>query len=115
LKRAIAIAESAALGPDHPVLGATLNNLAGLYYAQGRFAEAEPLLKGSLAIAEKALGPDHPDVGITLNNLAGLALAQGDWARAADYWRRSTGVIQRRTQRGLTRPLCCFSTHPSGR
>ena len=31
--------------------------------AQGRYAEAEPLYKRSLAISEKALGPDHPDVG----------------------------------------------------
>ena len=33
-----------------------------LYQAQGRYADAEPLYKRSLAIREKALGPDHPDV-----------------------------------------------------
>ena len=37
----------------------------------------------------------------SLNNLAVLAYCQSDWARAADYWRRSTGVIQRRAERGL--------------
>jgi hypothetical protein len=26
--------------------------------------------------------------------------SQGDWARAADYWRKSTGVLIRRIQRG---------------
>ena len=36
----------------------------------GRYADAEPLYKRSLAIREKALGPDHPEVGRTLNNLA---------------------------------------------
>ena len=40
----------------------SLNNLAELYRNQGRYAEAEPLYKRSLAIREKALGPDHPDV-----------------------------------------------------
>ena len=34
--------------------------LAGLYRAQGRYAEAEPLFKRALAVSEKALGPDHP-------------------------------------------------------
>jgi tetratricopeptide (TPR) repeat protein len=82
-------------------VGTALNNLAGLYRAQGRLAEAEPLFKRGLTIREKALGPEHPAVGIALNNLAWLALYQRDWARAADYWRRSTGMIQRRALRGL--------------
>jgi len=34
----------------------SLYNLAGLYEAQGKYAEAEPLYKRSLAIREKALG-----------------------------------------------------------
>jgi len=50
--------------------------LAEVYQAQGRTAEAEPLCKLALAIAEKALGPDHPDAGPALNNLAG----PGHWS-----------------------------------
>jgi tetratricopeptide (TPR) repeat protein/CHAT domain-containing protein len=98
-KRALAIAEKA-LGPDHPDVGTHLNNLAQLYQAQGRYAEAELLYKRALDIHEKGLGPDHPDVVIDLNNLAALYFEQSDWSRAADYWRRSTGVIVRRTLRG---------------
>ena len=42
----------------HTKLVATsLNNLAALYYDQGKYAEAEPLYKRALAIWEKALGP----------------------------------------------------------
>ena len=37
-----------------------LNILAVLYQAQGRYAEAEPLLKRALAIKEKSLGLEHP-------------------------------------------------------
>ena len=48
------------LGLDHPDLAKPLNNLAVLYLAQGRYAEAEPRLKHALAIAEKALGPNDP-------------------------------------------------------
>ena len=51
-----------ALGPEHPDVANSLNNLAALYQAQGRYAEAEPLYKRALAISEKALGPEHPDV-----------------------------------------------------
>ncbi len=32
-------------GPDHPNVAIDLNNLAALYYVQGRYAEAEPLHK----------------------------------------------------------------------
>jgi tetratricopeptide (TPR) repeat protein len=35
--------------------------LANVYNGLGRYSEAEPLYKRSLAIREKALGPDHPD------------------------------------------------------
>jgi Tetratricopeptide repeat/CHAT domain len=41
-KRALAIYEKA-LGPNHPDVAITLNNLAWLYKTQGRYAEAEPL------------------------------------------------------------------------
>ncbi len=60
-RRALAIDEKA-LGPEHPDVGQSLNNLAEGYHSQGRYAEAEPLYKRALAIFEKALGPEHPDV-----------------------------------------------------
>ena len=50
----------------------SLNNLAELYRAQGRYTDAEPLYKRSLAIWEMALGPEHPDVATSLENYAAL-------------------------------------------
>ena len=41
-----ALKEAGAFGAADPRLGATLANLAALYYAQGRYAEAEPLFPG---------------------------------------------------------------------
>ena len=41
-------------------------------FAQGKYDEAEPLYKESLAIRKKVLGDEHPDVAESLNNLAGL-------------------------------------------
>lgn len=83
------------LGPDHPDVAQILNNLALLYEGQGRYAEAEPLLRRALAIAEKALGPEHPHVAMSLNNLAGLYEAQGRYAEAEPLFRRSLGIREK--------------------
>ncbi len=69
-------------GPDHPDVATSLNGLAEVYRAQGRYAEAEPLYKRALTNQEKALGPDHPYTATSLNNLAALYQAQGRYAEA---------------------------------
>src|SRR6185295_13939620 len=98
-RRALSIWETA-LGPDHPLVAVALDNLGSLYRAEGRYSAAETLYKRALAIREKVLGPDHPEVGQSLNNLAAVAFGQHDWIGAANFWRRSTALIVRRTQRG---------------
>jgi tetratricopeptide (TPR) repeat protein len=72
-----------------------LNNLADLYRAQGRYAEAEPLYKRSLAIRETALGPGHPDVATSLNNLADLYRAQGRYAEAEPLYKRALAIREK--------------------
>jgi tetratricopeptide (TPR) repeat protein len=72
--RALAIREKA-LGPDHPAVATSLNNLALLYHDQGQYAQAQPLYTRALAIREKALGPDHPAVATSLENYAALLRA----------------------------------------
>ena len=66
-----AVGEAESFGPQDVRLGVSLASLALLYQAQGKHAEAEPLYKRSLTIAEKDLGPEHFNVGVLL---AGLAL-----------------------------------------
>jgi Flp pilus assembly protein TadD len=68
-QRALALREQA-LGPNHPEVAQSLNNLAIIYSAQGRKAKAEPLLQRALAIWEQALGPQHPQVAIVRKNYA---------------------------------------------
>ena len=77
-------------------MATTLNDLAALYQAQGRYAEAEPLYKRALANYEKALGPDHPYVAMALNNLAGLYEAQGRYADALSRSRPATTILRTR-------------------
>ena len=64
-------------------MATSLNNLALVYQAQGRYAEAEPLHKRALRIDEKALGPEHPDVAQSLENSAALLRETGRGAEAA--------------------------------
>lgn len=67
----------------------TLNDLAGLLQATGRYAEAEPLYRRDLAISEAALGPEHPDVATSLNNLAALLQTMGRYTEAEPLYRRT--------------------------
>ena len=67
----------------------------------GRYAEAEPLYRRSLAIWEKQLGRDHPHVATSLNNLAALSAAQGRWAEAAESIDRARRVVRRHVARVL--------------
>ncbi|HEU5379081.1 MAG TPA: FxSxx-COOH system tetratricopeptide repeat protein, partial [Ktedonobacteraceae bacterium] len=59
-QHALAIYEQQ-LGSAHPSTATSLNNLAGLYRAQGKYEQAEPLYQRALAICEQQLGPAHPD------------------------------------------------------
>jgi len=103
-KRALAIREKQ-LGPDHPQVALGLNNLAELYRAQGRYADAEPLNKRSLTIYENQLGSEHPSVTNGLNNLAFLYRTQGRYVDALPYARRAFSLIRKRLTQGDTESL----------
>lgn len=90
-KELVAIAQRV-LGPEHPTVAATLNNLAVLYKELGRFSEAVPLYQSSLGIREKALGSNHPDVASSLNNLANLYGEQGNYGEALPLYQRSLQI-----------------------
>ena len=90
-----ALKEAEKFEPSDSRLAESLNALAGLYSAQGKYAEAEPLYKRSLAITEKALGPEYPDVATSLNNLALLYSAQGKYAEAEPLYKRSLAILEK--------------------
>jgi tetratricopeptide (TPR) repeat protein len=93
-QRALAIREKT-LGPEHPHVATSLNNLAELYRTQGHYAKTEPLLQRSLAILEKALGPEHPRVAQSLNNLALLYQIQERYAEAEPLYRRAMQIKEK--------------------
>ena len=94
LRRALAIFEKA-LGPDHPSVATSLNNLARLLQNQGKYGEAEPLYRRALAINEKAFGPDRPVVAANLNHLASLLEARGKCGEAEPLYRRALAINEK--------------------
>ncbi|WP_363268433.1 tetratricopeptide repeat-containing protein [Okeania sp. SIO2B3] len=69
--------------------------MALLYRDQGRYTEAEPLYKNSLAIREKVLGVDHPSVAESLNNLADIYSHQGRYSEAEPLLQRSLAIDEK--------------------
>ncbi len=65
------------LGPEHPELAKTLNNLGALYHSQGRFKQAEALYSWALEIYEPRFSPKHPDVLTLLENYTALLNERG--------------------------------------
>jgi hypothetical protein len=94
VERALSLREKA-LGPMHPDVAESLNNLASLYKDQGAYPKAEQLLVRALDIREKALGSMHPDVAENLNNLAWLYQAQGAYPKAEPLYVRALDIREK--------------------
>ena len=84
------------LGPEHPGVAHSLNDLAELYRARGRYAVAEPLYRRALAIREIAFGPEHPYTAASLENYAGLLRETGREDEAVEMEARARAIRARR-------------------
>jgi tetratricopeptide (TPR) repeat protein len=84
------------LGPEHPDVATSLNNLASWLADTNRRSEAEPLFKRAIAIDEKRYGPDDPKVAIGLNNLASLLLNTNRRDEAEPLFRRALAIDEKR-------------------
>jgi tetratricopeptide (TPR) repeat protein len=83
------------LGPEHPSVATTLNNLAALYSYMGAYEKALPLYQRALDIREKMLGPQHPSVATTLNNLAALYSYMGAYEKALPLYQRALYIREK--------------------
>ncbi|MDJ0521640.1 MAG: CHAT domain-containing protein [Planctomycetota bacterium] len=84
-----------ALGPDHPDVATSLNNLAAMLEALGEYKQARPLYERALRIWEKASGPEHEDVGTGLNNLAALLRTLGEYEEARPLYERALAIWEK--------------------
>ncbi|MFN4279994.1 CHAT domain-containing tetratricopeptide repeat protein [Thermosynechococcus sp.] len=83
------------LGQDHPLVAASLNELAKLYVEQGNYAAALPLYQRALAIYGRTESADQQAVAATLNNLANLYRAQGNYAAALPLFQRALAIAEK--------------------
>jgi tetratricopeptide (TPR) repeat protein len=93
LRCALAIAETS-LGPDHPNVARSLDNLAMLLAATNRHSEAETLHRRALAINEMSFGRDHPEIATGLNNLAMLLAATNRHSEGESLYRRALAISE---------------------
>lgn len=77
LLREAAGIQEATLGPLHPDLASTLNNLAFACERTNNLAEAERGYRGAHAIAVASLGPRDPFVATSIKNLVGFCATHG--------------------------------------
>ena len=64
--------------------------------AQGRFPEAEMLLRKALEIDAKSVGTAHPDYATDLSNLAGVVQARGRDSEAETLYRQAITILRDR-------------------
>lgn len=82
LLREALTAQEKSLGPNHPEVGTTLNNLGSELLGKGKLLEAEAVQRRSLRILEATLGPRHVRTGLSASNLGDILAAAGKPAGA---------------------------------
>lgn len=94
LTEQVLVAYDRVLGPDHPQVATSLDNLGRLYQLHGAPAKAEPLLERALRIRERLLSAKHPDVASSLRDLAALYRAQARYAQAEPLLERALAICE---------------------
>jgi hypothetical protein len=77
LLREAALVQEASLGPLHPDLAHTLNNLGVVCEITGNPVDAEHYFRRAFTIATTVLEPDHPFVATSRKNLSDFCEARG--------------------------------------
>ncbi|MDC0718663.1 protein kinase domain-containing protein [Nannocystis bainbridge] len=80
------------LGPRHPVVGGSLDNVSGALELLGRYEEAASVEEEALAVRLAAYGPDAPVVAESYNNLASVLMQLDQVPRAASYLRETARI-----------------------
>ena len=79
LLREAALVQEASLGPLHPDLANTLNNLGVVCEITGNGVDAEHCFRRAFTIATAALEPDHPFVATSRKNLRDFCEARENY------------------------------------
>jgi serine/threonine protein kinase/tetratricopeptide (TPR) repeat protein len=87
-------AQQGALGPAHPTVAQSLNNLAVSLGEMGDHQAARPLLERALAMRTELLGPTHPLVAQSMTNLARTLAELDALDQAMELHERSLALFE---------------------
>lgn len=82
-----ALKEAELFGEDDPRLALSLNNLAAIYHAEGKYTMAEPIYLRALDIKLRLHGEIHPDIALNHHNLAVLYSARRMYPVAEKHYK----------------------------
>ena len=82
------------MGPQHPDVATSYNNLGAVLQDQGDLKKAKEYHERAPAIMQETLGPQHPDVGSFYNNLANVLRNRGVLKQAKEYHERALAIRQ---------------------
>ena len=71
------------------------NNLGGLYYRSGNYAQALEMHNTALEIRRKTLGYDHPDTAQSYGNIALTHAAQDDIEKAKEEFDHALKIMEK--------------------
>ena len=84
------------LGKEHPSTLTSMNNLVSVLKDQGKFEQAEEMLRQALGLMETVLGKEHPDTPGSMNNLAIVLSGQGKDEEAEEMLYQVLGLMETR-------------------
>lgn len=97
-------------GPNHPDNGDKINNLANLYFKQGRIDEAIWLHRRCLELWQEGLGGHNPRTASSYNNLGYILLIRGDYSSAEPMLNRAYAVYKQRLGEQHPNTLMCANS-----
>src|SRR5215510_10144092 len=72
----------------------SLNNLGRIHRTQGRYAQAEPIIRRALNFAERTFGAESLEASGALNNLGMFGKFAGQFDEAAECYRRALAILE---------------------
>jgi serine/threonine protein kinase len=95
--RGAVVAKEKVLGPTHPDLAYSLNNVALCLDGLGETVQAVDSLVRALSIVENGLGADHPRTAWLLTNYSELLNRAGRFTEAGEAAARALAILERET------------------
>ena len=81
------------MGPDHPDVGNSYNEIGGVHRAKGEYDKALRLNRKALAILLKQFSPDHPDVGNCYWGIGAAWRGKKDMAKAKEFIGKGHAIL----------------------